>query len=227
MERSKIVEWVQKLMTKAADPASTEAERDSIQHKTEELMAKYKVTMMEATTPEKIKNHDMIKEDVKFVVPGRARWGLALASAIAPVFETDVIQHGSSKRLTFLGYPEDVETCTYFYRTFQMQIIFAVDATGYTTVKQKESYAQGMVSRIYKRMRETYTRVREIVPAETKELMVLKEKEVRKYTEEVFGKIGKGYTSKAKLDREAFMNGYNDGGKLDISHQGRRKVEKN
>jgi len=227
MERSKIVEWVQKLMTKAADPASTEAERDAIQRKTEELMAKYKVTIMEATTPEKIKNHDMIKEDVKFVVPGRARWGLALASAIAPVFETDVIQHGSSKRLTFLGYPEDVETSVYFYRIFQMNIIFAVDETGYTTVNQKDSYARGMVSRIHKRMSEAYTRVKEIVPVETKDLIVLKEKEVRKFTKDTFGKLGKGYVSKAKMDKDAFMNGFNDGGKVDISHRGRQKVEKN
>lgn len=225
MEREKIVEWVQMLMNKAADPASTEPERDSIQAKVEELMAKYKVSMMEATTPEKIKDHDMLREDVKFVVPGRAFWGFTLAASIAPVFECDVIRHGKSNKMTFLGYPEDVNTCVYFFRTFQMQIIFAVDETGYTTVKQKNSYAWGMVARISKRMTQAYERVKEIVPAETKDLIVLKEKEVSKFTESVFGKVGKGRASTAQIDSEAYLNGYNDGANVDISHRGRRKVE--
>jgi hypothetical protein len=225
MERTKIVEWVQKLMTKAADPAATEAERDSIQAKTEQLMAKYKVSMMEATTPDEIKDHPMTKENVKFVVPGRSFWGFSLAASIAPIFECDVIRHGKSNRMTYLGYPEDVETCVYFFRTFQMQIILAVDETDYNTVKQKSSYAWGMTSRISERMKQAYERVKEIIPVETKALIVLKEKEVDKFTASLFGKIGKGRRSEAKIDRGAYENGYYDGRNVDISHRGRRKVE--
>ncbi len=224
MDRSKVVEWVQKLMTKAADPAATEAERDAVQRKTEQLMAKYKVTMMEATTPEKIKNHDMVQDSVKFVVPGRTNWGYRLAFAIAPIFECSALRTIGVKRMTFFGYPEDVETCIYFYRTFQMQIIFAVDATDYTTGKQKNSYAAGMVKRIAERMIRAYVRVREIVPVETKDLIVLKEKEVRKYMESVTPDIRKT-KSTAKIDEEAYLNGYHDGRNVDISHQGRRKVD--
>jgi hypothetical protein len=227
MERSKIVEWVQKLMTKAADPAATEAERDAVQRKTEQLMAKYKVSMMEATTPEKIKNHDMVQDNVKFVVPGRANWGYRLAFAIAPIFECSALRTIGVKRMTFFGYPEDVKTCVYFYRTFQMQIIFAVEETNYTTTKQQDSYARGMVKRISERMKQTYERVKEIIPVETKALIVLKEKEVSKFTKSQFGKLKDSPVSKAKLDNEAFLNGYYDGSKVDISHQGRRKVEEN
>jgi hypothetical protein len=226
MERAKIVEWVQKLMTKAADPAATEAERDSIQAKTEQLMAKYKVSMMEATTPEKIKNHKMTREDVKFVVPGRSFWGFSLAASIAPIFECDVVRTSGTKKMSFLGYPEDVLTCVHFFRTFQMQIIFAVDATDYTTIKEKSSYAWGMVKRITERMNRAYERVKEIIPVETKALIVLKEEEVEKFTESLFGKISKGAKSKAKVDADAFHNGYNDGANVNISHRGRRKVEK-
>ena len=225
MERSKIVQWVQKLMTKAADPAATEAERDAVQRKTEQLMAKYKVTMMEATTPEEIKNHKMIRENVKFVVPGRATWGLNLAACIAPIFECDVIQTTGTKKMTFLGFPEDVQTCVQFFRTFQMQIIFAVDATGYRTTKEKNSYAWGMVRRITERMAQAYQKVKEIVPVETKALIVLKEKEVTKFTESLFGKLKEGRVSSAKIDSIAFMNGYHDGRNVDITHRGRRKVE--
>ena len=224
MEREKVVKWVQKLMTKAADPASTEAEKDAIQRKVEDLMAKYKVTMMEATTPEEIKNHDMMREDVKFVVPGRANWGFHLAWAVGPIFECEAIRTTGTKKVSFFGFPDDVATCVAFYRTFQMQICFAVDATGYTTVKQTNSYAWGMVERIKERMDNAYKRVKEIVPVETKDLIVLKEQEVRKFTETHFGKINKS-NLKNTIDQRAFVNGYKDGVHLDISHKGRKKVE--
>jgi hypothetical protein len=160
-------------------------------------------------------------------VPGRARWGFGLAGAIAPIFECDVVKHGNTKKMTFLGFPEDVQTCVYFFRTFQMQIIFAVEETNYTTTKQQDSYARGMVKRISERMKQTYERVKEIIPVETKALIVLKEKEVSKFTKSQFGKLKDTPASKAKLDREAFLNGYYDGSKVDISHKGRRKVEEN
>ena len=225
MDRDKVVEWVQKLMAKALDPTGTEEERDAFQRKAEEFMARYKVSMMEATTPDEIKDHDMLREDVDFAVPGRTSWGFHLAWAIAPVFECKAVRTSGTKTMSFFGFPEDVKTCVYFFRTFQMQIIFAVDETGYTTVKQKNSYAWGMVARISKRMTQAYERVKEIVPAETKDLIVLKEKEVSKFTESVFGKVGKGRASTAQIDSEAYLNGYNDGANVDISHRGRRKVE--
>jgi len=39
MDREKIVEWIQKLMNKAADPASSPAETNSLQEKVSQLMA--------------------------------------------------------------------------------------------------------------------------------------------------------------------------------------------
>jgi hypothetical protein len=83
-----------------------------------------------------------------------------------------------------------------------------------------------MARRISERMEQTYQRVKEIVPVETKALIVLKEEEVSKFTKSVFGKINKGRKSKIKIDKQAFMYGYADGVNVDISHRGRRKVEK-
>ncbi len=223
MEREKVVEWVQKLMTKAADPASTEAERDSIQRKVEDLMAKYKVTMMEATTADEIMGHDMLREDVQFAVPGKSSWGYFLAWAIAPVFEAKAVRISGTKTMCFIGFPDDVETCVYFFRTLQMQIIFAVDATGYDTVKKKNSYAAGMVERIRERMTSAYERVKEIVPVETKELMVIKEDSVKEFAESEFNKIT-NHNLNPKIDQRAFVNGYHDGDKLDITHN-RKKVQ--
>jgi len=217
MEREKVVEWVQKLMTKAADPAATESERDSIQKKVTELMAKYKVTIMEATTPDEIKDHEMLREDVNFAVPGRTSWGYHLAWAIAPVFECKAVRISGSKTMSFFGFPEDVETSVYFFRTLQMQIIFAIDATGYNTVKQKNSCAEGMVLRIRERMLATYERVKEIVPVQTKALMVVKEDAVDKFRKSHFPKLRKN-NLKSQIDGRAFNQGYHDGANLNITN---------
>ena len=223
MDREKVVEWVQKLMNKAADPAATESERDSIQQKVTELMAKYQVTMMEATTAEEIQGHEMLREDIEFAVVGRASWGFHLAWAIAPTFECKAVRLSGTKQMSFFGFPEDVKTSIYFFRTLQMQIIFAVDATGYTTVKSKNSYAEGMVERVRERLKDTYEKVREIIPAETKALIIVKEDAVDKFRASHFPKLRKS-TLQSKLDERAFINGYQDGAHLDITDHTKKQV---
>lgn len=223
MERDKVVEWVQKLMTKAADPGATEGERDAAQQKATEFMVKYKVSMMEATTADEIKGHDMLREDINFAVPGRTSWGYHLAWAIAPVFECKALRLSGTKTMAFFGFPEDVKTSVYFYRTLQMQIIFAVDATSYDTVKTKNSYAEGMVDRIRERLAAAYKRMEEIVPATTMELMVVKKGAVKKFRESHFPKIKKN-TLRPQIDPRAYTRGYYDGSKLDIANNAKKKV---
>ena len=226
MEREKVVEWVKKLMDKAADPATTEGERDAVQRKVEEFMARYKVTTMEATTPDEIKDHEMIQEDIKFAVPGKSNWGFMLAAGIAHVFECDCIRtRGTQKIMHFLGFPDDVETCLYFFRVFQMQVIFAIDGIGYDTVNKKNSYAKGMTTRIYERMVDTYERVKEIVPAETKALMVVKKGAVEKFRKQQFPKTSKS-TLKDSIDHQAFIRGYKDGEGVSIADNSKKQVER-
>ena len=224
MDRAKAIEWVQKLLNKAMDPAATDGERDALQRKAEEFMARYKISEMEAVTPDEIKGHEMLREDVKFVVPGRTRWGYDLAWGLAPVFECQSVRWSGTKKLSFFGFPEDVKTCVYFYRTLQMQIVFAVDATGYTTVKEKNSYAFGMVARVVDRLRKTYAVVKEIVPPETKELMIVKDDAVNDFVEDSIGKVGQS-NLKNDLDAGAFRKGINDGARLDIARHDRGKVD--
>ena len=72
IERDKIVGWIQKLMAKAMDPASSPGETNSLQEKVAQLMAKYKISEMEATTPEDSKTSVQDAEFEELAVNDRA-----------------------------------------------------------------------------------------------------------------------------------------------------------
>ena len=228
MDRKKVVEWVQKLMTKAADPASTEEERDAIQKKVVEFMTVYKITEMEATTPEEIAGHDMVRENVKFFRnQGKATWGYTLAWGIGPIFDCRVTRSfvDGERVMSFVGYPEDVATCAYFFRVLQLQIVGACDTAGYRKLQDKYDYAFGMAQRIKERMAEAYKRVREQVPVATKALMVLKDGAVEKYNKTVFPRT---HSAKLRIPLDtssAYVKGYVDGAHVNIDHKARTKLK--
>jgi len=225
MNREKVVDWVQKLMAKAMDPNISEEEKDVFQEKVAQLMAKYKVSEMEATTPEEIKDHEMLTEEIKFYQgKGRMTWGYYLAWGIAPVFDCKAVkENSSSSKMFFFGFPEDVGTVAFFFRYFQLQIIQFADKSGLGTVKEKNSYAHGMSSKIVKRVTEAYKRAKEIIPSNCRDLIVIKEGAVEKYVDK---EIGKTIPSRIRpsIDAHAWGKGYKDGDRVDIVNSNINKL---
>ncbi len=215
MDREKVIGWIQKLATKAMDPACAPAEAESLQEKVAQLMAKYKISEMEATTPEEIEDHDMMREEIKFAQSGRMTWGYYLAWGIAPVFECEAIRKHKSQTMMFFGFPEDVKTVAFFFRFFQIQIIEFADRSKYTHVRDKNSYAQGMAKKLITRVAMAYKRAKEIVPSECRDLILVKEDAVKRYRQ---SEIGRTVNSRMRsnMNGSAYAHGYFDGDKVDI-----------
>ena len=215
MDREKIVGWIQKLMAKAIDPASSPAETNSLQEKVAQLMAKYKISEMEAVTPEEIQDHEMIREDVPFAQTGNMNWGFALAWGIAPTFDCEAIKSGSTKKMMFFGFPDDVETVVFFFRFFQLQIIHWADNSGFRTVKDKNSYAHGMVRKLNWRVGQVYKKAKDIIPSDCRDLIIVKEQAVERFRKREIGGVR---TSKPfnNFNEKAYRKGYVDGDKVDI-----------
>jgi hypothetical protein len=215
MDREKIVGWIQKLMNKAMDPASSPGETESLQEKVAQLMAKYKISEMEATTPEEIEDHEMMREEIKFAQKGRMTWGFYLAWGIAPIFECEAVKAGGTQKMMFFGFPDDVATVAFFFRWFQLQIIGFADESSYRTVKDKNSYAHGMVRKITARVSAAYKRAKEIVPSECRDLILVKEGAVENFRKREIG----GVVSPRKrlnVNHKAYQKGYVDGDRVDI-----------
>jgi len=224
MDREKVIDWIQKLMTKAMDPGSTPAEQAALQEKVAHLMAKYKISEMEAVTPEEIKDHEMIREEARFY-QGNQRgmnWGNYLAGGIAPIFECKSLRMTGTNRIMFFGYPQDVATVTFLFRHFQLQIVEFADRTNYTTVKDKNSYAHGMVLRITERVGAAYKRAKEIVPSSCRDLIVLKEGAVLSFRDKELAEMGMRLAGKSnhrpQMNGNAYTQGYVDGQRVDISN---------
>jgi len=217
MKREKVVSWIQKLAAKAMDPAVSPQEAEALQEKVAQLMAKYKISEMEATTPEEIADHDMMREEIKFAQSGQMTWGFHLAWGIAPVFECEAIRKWKSQVMMFFGFPEDVKTVAYFFRFFQIQIIEFADRSGYTTVKDKNSYAQGMAKKLITRIAQAYHRAKEIIPSDCRDLIIVKEDAVRKYRKREIGLTTKAKMSQ-NLNGSAYHKGYVDGDKVNIAN---------
>ena len=215
MEREKVVEWIQKLATKSMDPGVSPAEGAALQEKVAQLMAKYKISEMEATSEKEIEDHEMIQEEIKFAQSGRMTWGYMLAWGIAPVFECKAIRKHNSQVMMFFGYPDDVETVAFFFRYFQMQIIHFADESGYKTVRDKNSYAQGMVKKLVHRVFSAYQRAKEIVPSDCRALMVVKQGAVQKFVDKKIGRTVKS-NLKHNIHSRAYTKGYVDGDKVNI-----------
>jgi len=223
MDREKIVEWIQKLMNKAADPASSPAETNSLQEKVSQLMAKYKISEMEAVTPEEIQDHEMVREDIPFAQTGNMNWGFTLAWGIAPIFDCQAIKSGATKKMMFFGFPDDVETVAFFFRFFQLQIIDWADNSGYRTVKDKNSYAHGMVKKINWRVGQVYKKAKEIIPSDCRALIIVKEQAVEQFRKKEIGGVrhAKAFNN---FNQKAWGKGYVDGDRVDIINPNLNKL---
>jgi len=106
----------------------------------------------------------------------------------------------------------------------QIEISQRTRRQNYSTVKERNSYAFGMANRVYLRMKDVYDRVKEIVPSECRDLIVLKDTAIDAKIKNTIGKI-RNSTSQMKEDPNAFRAGYKDGEGLDIGDHSKRKVD--
>jgi hypothetical protein len=223
MDREKVVGWIQKLMSKAMDPAVTPQEANALQEKVAQLMAKYKIDEMEATTVEEIDDHDMAREEVKFYQKGRMNWGFMLAWGIAPVFECQAVRKHKSQIMMFFGFPQDVEIVVYFFRFFQLEIIALTEKSGYRTVKDRNSYSNGMAKRLIQRINDTYKRAKEIIPSDCRELMVVKEQAVERYVKLEIGPVSNSRIN-TNWNGSAYAQGFRDGDRVNIVNPNLDKI---
>ena len=142
-------------------------------------------------------------------------WGYYLAWGIAPIFECEAIKEGGSQKMMFFGFPDDVATVAFFFRWFQLQIIDFADKSKFRTVKDKNSYAHGMVRKITSQVSAAYTRAKEIVPSDCRALMIVKEQAVEKFRKREIGGV-RTSNRNLNLNHAAYGDGYADGDRVDI-----------
>lgn len=225
MQKEKVMEWVQKLVTKAMHPGTPKHEVDACENKAAELMARYKITMTQATQSQESSDpfEGINKEIVDFIVDGRSDWGYYLAMYITNAFECKSIVIGNTKTVCFLGYQDDIDTCKWFFDYLQIEIYLWAEKN-YTGKKERNAYAHGMSKIVGSKLKKLYKKVEEILPSDCRDLIVVKKKKVTAYMNIKFPGFVK--SGGGNIDITAFRKGLKDGENLDLANHNRDKVSK-
>jgi len=201
MEKEKVMSWVQKLLTKAMHPNTPRHEVHACEAKAAELMAKYKISAIQATQSQESSNSlaGINRQKVDFLVGGRTDWGYWLANAISEAFDCQIVAFKKEQKIYFIGYTDDIDTCIWFFNYLQIEIYLWAEKHS-TLVKKRNSYAHGMVNTIGIRLRELYKKVEEIIPSDCRDLVIIKKDKVNQFTKQQFPHLGHMNMNKGNQD---------------------------
>jgi hypothetical protein len=218
MDKQKIMTTIGKCLSLAADPAATEAERDTANRKAEILMKKWGIERFEAKTESDVMNEDVNRSVDDMWHPG-SFWELSLAGGISRAFGCECIKIGSfdgSATIEFFGLKDDLEMVEYFWGYLRRTVtLFVDDDKSYASSKKSiDSYAFGLTSKIVSRLDELYKNMYNSMTSDSKELIVVKDALVRKAFETAYPNCGTA--KQPDYDVEAYMRGIRDADDIDL-----------
>ena len=223
MEKEKVMSWVQKLLTKSMHPNTPRHEVAACEAKAAQLMAKYKISAIQASQSQESSNPlaGIDRQEVDFLVGGRTDWGYWLANAISKAFDCQIVALKEQQKICFIGYTDDIDTCIWFFNYLQIEIYLWTEKHS-TLVKERNSYAHGMVNTVGLRLRELYKKVEEIIPSDCRELVIVKKDKVNQFVNQQFPHTG--HMRQNKGSRDSFGQGLKDGKSLNLSNGNRQRV---
>ena len=223
MEKEKVMSWVQKLLNTAMHPNTPRHEVIAAEQKAAELMAKYKISMTQATQSKESSDplDGIEREDIDFIVEENTDWGYFLAFRIAEAFDCKSLSMRLDQKVCFLGYTDDVDTCKWFFNYLQIEIYLWAEKHS-TLVKERNSYAHGMVMIVGERLRSLYKKVEEIIPSDCRALIVVKKEKVNQFKKQQFPHTARVLPN--LTTRSSFDQGLKDGKNLDLANGNRQRV---
>jgi len=223
IEKEKVMGWVQKLMTKAMHPNTPKHEVEACELKAAQFMAKYKISMTQATQTQESSDplKGLEREDTEFIETGRSDWGYFLAFGIARAFDCKCVSMKWANRVSFMGYADDIDTCKWFFDYLQIEIYLWAEKYN-KRKKERNSYAHGMVTTIVDRLKSLYNKVEEIIPSDCRALIVVKKEKVKQFAKIQFPNTVPIQAN--ALSRDSFYKGMVDGKNLDLANHNNAKV---
>lgn len=218
-DREKAMETILKCMRLAADPGATEGERDVAQRKAEQVMAKWQIASLELRMKEEKgkpkSGTERVKEQFESMFDPAADWEMMLANGIARTFNSKVIVIDGRSRLHFFGGKDDLEIIDFFFSKLRLEIDSWAEDAYPRGIRDRRSYAYGMVTRVNQRMDELYRVVQEAMPNDCKELVIVDKALVVQKVNEVYSSLGK--LKHRNVRNDAYHRGFNDGSQLNLS----------
>ena len=166
---------VEKLLTKAEDGATTQAERESLISKATELMAKFGIEEQMLDFSHGIKNtpnrtsYDIQNPygNLKKIMLNQLSISFGCVAVDARDFEV-------------FGFADDLDRVRYLYNSLLVQLFVAMSKTevpaGYNSKAFRNSFAKGFISTVTKRVQESVERAKQSFEDKNKMSLVLRTK---------------------------------------------------
>jgi len=218
MSKSEMLEKVAKALALSVDSGATEGEKDNAAQFAARLMAKYKIERFEIKEAKEAE-YKGFTSDVGTIDYGGARrsmWEVRLAEGIAPVFETFLFVTKRLGSLSFVGLREDVKDCVFFFNQLQMTIASTAMVEKFRKKGDKEYFCLGMKDAVVGTLKKIYEEVKEIVPSDCRDLMVLKAKQAKEFAYSEFNLVRSRSVKPLTGDEAQYRNGFIAGKKVQI-----------
>jgi hypothetical protein len=184
-------------------------------------MAKYKIEIGQIGKDSGFED-GVISLHIKGMGSRYIRWQLHLGAAIAGVFDCrtivrkkhDMKWDDANGRVDtaptgwdteFIGFKDDVIMAVHFY-IYLRRTIGRKTETDPRAGRNKKAFAMGMIAALRNRLELMFTVADEQLPAETKDLMVVKVNQVEKFMEKEYPRL-RNMTDKSALDPNAYHAG--------------------
>ena len=196
-------------------------ERENAKRMAAKLMAEYSLEFADLKANIK-KDGSFIKLEVEGAEGVKVNWEFSLAGNVANVFDCKVIGGNTWKGIgqtwsySFLGTKGDLDVAIFFFQYLRRTVGKMSESKFPNSKNKANTYAFGMTMTLRERLNDLFARRDEFIPADCKDLMVLKHNELANYVKEQYPHLRNSKLSVGK-DHAAFSAGKEDGRRISLS----------
>lgn len=237
-KKEAIISKIMKLMELGNEEKNTNPhEREAASRMAAKLMADYSIDFIDLKN-NKIKDDPFITITIDGSAEQRVDYEGSLAHNIAKAFDCKMInQTGYDHiwRLIFVGSKHDLEIAIYFFK-FLRRTLYAMSSMNVTRESLKQSnpylgrkitakyieearrnYCFGLVQTISERLEELYKKKEEFIPADCRDLVVVRKDDLDKFLKSQFPNLRHIRATSLKGDVGAYKKGLADGKNVNLS----------
>lgn len=233
-----VKETIAKLITLANNESATENEARVAMDRAKRLMSKYQLNQAEILR-QKIHtgvNVEAIIVKAKMYYTGKLEnWEARMAYSLSKIFECYSVRgrpyreaetNRKARDVSFIGLPNDISLVLYFFDYCQDEIARHMELA-YPDEGQRvrNSFAVGMVTRIDQRLKEFYTRYKEVIMSSCTDIVVFKDDAIDKKKKEEFPYGTKKQYLRTKNVEEEFRRGLEAGNHVHLASNLRQVQE--
>lgn len=232
MTKQEVLSKVQKLFELSHSPNENEAALAAA--KARELLSRYNLGIADLPAAE-ITREIAASQTSVWVGSVLRNWVKGLLIHVAEGFDCQHVvrrRHGSDPILTFVGTGADAEVAAYAFQFLYRELTKLVERSlprlkqenrGWSTSHLRYAYLDGAVKRIGERFQERTRTIRAVERDGCKDLIVAKERVIRKYMAREFRDLRTEFGRTRVVSANAFERGYRDAEALNLHRAMGRK----